>query len=194
MHDLILSPTRQIVGIEDPFLRLPDAPSYFDAAWRARSLLADAGGRPPIATRWRSSSTPPSNETRTNSTSTLVAFFQPFNGPSQQPRPGSRSRIGPNSPQSSHISCFRGCGSGEPTLRKSPIPARGRPVCRQGSRHGQTNDHGRGGSRGGRRRISDSRFLLGAPHSWWSVGDNELIGPHCPTDAGRICCHFMTAE
>ena len=24
---------------------------------------------------------------------------------------------------------------------------------------------------------------LGAPHSWWSVGDNELIGPHCPTDA-----------
>ena len=47
MHDLILSSTRQIVGIEDPFLRLPDAPSYFDAAWRARSLLADTGGRPP---------------------------------------------------------------------------------------------------------------------------------------------------
>ena len=47
MHDLILSPTRQIVGIEDQFLRLPDAPAYFDAAWRARSFLADAGGRPP---------------------------------------------------------------------------------------------------------------------------------------------------
>ena len=36
MHDLILSPTRRIVGIEDPFLQLPDAPAYFDAAWRAR--------------------------------------------------------------------------------------------------------------------------------------------------------------
>jgi CDP-diacylglycerol pyrophosphatase len=47
MHDLILSPTRQIVGIEDPFLQLSDAPAYFDAAWRARSFLADAGGRPP---------------------------------------------------------------------------------------------------------------------------------------------------
>ena len=47
MHDLILSPTRQIVGIDAQVLRLPNAPAYFDAAWRARSFLADAGGRPP---------------------------------------------------------------------------------------------------------------------------------------------------
>ena len=25
---------------------------------------------------------------------------------------------------------------------------------------------------------------LGAPHSWWSVGDNELVGPRCPIEAG----------
>jgi CDP-diacylglycerol pyrophosphatase len=44
-HDMILAPTREIVGIEDPFLQSPDAPNYFDAAWRARSLLNIPGGR-----------------------------------------------------------------------------------------------------------------------------------------------------
>ena len=46
-HDLILAPTRKIVGIEDPFLQSPEAPNYFDAAWGARSFLKGAGGRAP---------------------------------------------------------------------------------------------------------------------------------------------------
>jgi CDP-diacylglycerol pyrophosphatase len=47
VHDMILAPTRKIAGIEDPFLQSPEAPNYFDAAWRARSLLKDADGREP---------------------------------------------------------------------------------------------------------------------------------------------------
>jgi CDP-diacylglycerol pyrophosphatase len=46
-HDMILAPTLEIVGLEDPFLQSPYAPNYFDAAWRARSLLKGAGGRRP---------------------------------------------------------------------------------------------------------------------------------------------------
>jgi CDP-diacylglycerol pyrophosphatase len=46
-HDLIVAPTRKIVGIEDPFLRSAGAPNYFDAAWRARSFLKSADGRAP---------------------------------------------------------------------------------------------------------------------------------------------------
>jgi CDP-diacylglycerol pyrophosphatase len=46
-EDTILAPTRRIVGIEDPFLQSPQAPNYFDAAWRARAFLKDADGQAP---------------------------------------------------------------------------------------------------------------------------------------------------
>ena len=46
-HDLILAPTRRIVGIEDPFLQSPEAPNYFDAAWGARLFLEGADGQTP---------------------------------------------------------------------------------------------------------------------------------------------------
>jgi CDP-diacylglycerol pyrophosphatase len=45
--DTILTPTRRVSGIEDPWLRSPAAPNYFDAAWRARTLLEGPDGRPP---------------------------------------------------------------------------------------------------------------------------------------------------
>ncbi|RBP15632.1 CDP-diacylglycerol pyrophosphatase [Roseiarcus fermentans] len=45
--DLILSPTRQTVGIEDPFLQSDKAPNYFAAAWRARAFLKGPDGEPP---------------------------------------------------------------------------------------------------------------------------------------------------
>jgi CDP-diacylglycerol pyrophosphatase len=45
--DTILAPTRRIAGIEDPWLLSPSAPNYFEAAWRARTFVASAGGAPP---------------------------------------------------------------------------------------------------------------------------------------------------
>jgi len=45
--DTILSPTRKVSGIEDPWLRSPTAPNYFADAWRARTLLKGPDGRPP---------------------------------------------------------------------------------------------------------------------------------------------------
>ena len=47
LNELIVAPTREIVGIEDPFLQLAGAPNYFNAAWRARSFLRGADGRAP---------------------------------------------------------------------------------------------------------------------------------------------------
>ena len=46
-EDTILAPTRRIKGIEDPFLQSPEAPNYFDAAWRARTFLRGADGQAP---------------------------------------------------------------------------------------------------------------------------------------------------
>lgn len=37
--DTILSPTRRIVGMEDPWLRSDEAPNYFEDAWEARNWL-----------------------------------------------------------------------------------------------------------------------------------------------------------
>ena len=45
--DLILSPTHQSPGVEDPFLQSPEAPNYFAAAWAARSFLKGPDGNPP---------------------------------------------------------------------------------------------------------------------------------------------------
>ena len=44
----LLIPTARITGIEDPAVRAPDAPNYFEYAWRARVYTeADSGGTLP---------------------------------------------------------------------------------------------------------------------------------------------------
>jgi CDP-diacylglycerol pyrophosphatase len=44
--DLILAPTRRIVGVEDPSLEALDAPNYFEDAWNARRFLQRGLKRP----------------------------------------------------------------------------------------------------------------------------------------------------
>jgi CDP-diacylglycerol pyrophosphatase len=46
--DLILAPTRKIVGVEDSSLRNLEAPNYFEDAWNARAFLSD-GRQTPLA-------------------------------------------------------------------------------------------------------------------------------------------------
>ena len=41
--DTILSPTKKVVGIEDPWLRTLAAPNYFEDAWNARTFLPKYG-------------------------------------------------------------------------------------------------------------------------------------------------------
>ena len=62
--DLILSPTRKIVGVEDPSLQTLDAANYFEDAWNARTFLQGAPEEPlarddvVLAVNSRSSRTP----------------------------------------------------------------------------------------------------------------------------------------
>jgi CDP-diacylglycerol pyrophosphatase len=44
--DTILSPTKKIVGVEDPSLRALAAPNYFEDAWNARAFLSDPDQKP----------------------------------------------------------------------------------------------------------------------------------------------------
>ena len=45
--DLVLVPTRRVIGVEDPWLQSPNSPNYFDAAWRSRPYLKGPDGRSP---------------------------------------------------------------------------------------------------------------------------------------------------
>ena len=49
--DTILTPTRRIVGLEDPQLQAPGAPNYFALAWDARHWLPVADGASPAEDR-----------------------------------------------------------------------------------------------------------------------------------------------
>jgi CDP-diacylglycerol pyrophosphatase len=45
--DTILSPTRKVVGVEDPWLQSPEAPNYFAAALSARAFVTKPDGSAP---------------------------------------------------------------------------------------------------------------------------------------------------
>jgi CDP-diacylglycerol pyrophosphatase len=47
VSDLILAPTRPIIGVEDPSLQVLDAPNYFEDAWNSRRFLQGAAQKPP---------------------------------------------------------------------------------------------------------------------------------------------------
>ena len=46
LRDIVLAPTKQVVGIEDPWLRTAEAPNYFQDAWNARRVLQELRQRP----------------------------------------------------------------------------------------------------------------------------------------------------
>jgi CDP-diacylglycerol pyrophosphatase len=48
-RDIDLAPTKRVLGIEDHWLRMADAPSYFLDAWRARGFLGGGSGHGSIA-------------------------------------------------------------------------------------------------------------------------------------------------
>ena len=41
LRDIVLAPTRPVVGLEDPWLRTAAAPNYFQDAWSARRFLQE---------------------------------------------------------------------------------------------------------------------------------------------------------
>jgi CDP-diacylglycerol pyrophosphatase len=48
-RDIVLAPTKHILGIEGPWLRAAGAPNYFGDAWRARSFLSGGSGHGSLA-------------------------------------------------------------------------------------------------------------------------------------------------
>ena len=177
-EDTILAPTRRIKGIEDPFLQSPEAPNYFDAAWRARTFLKGAGRSGAGARRHRAV-----RELRDCQNS----------GPAPHPRglPRSLTRAARSRPmrRRSRWANGRRSGRSSPTRCSGPIASRERSLrtsIRFGSppRSSAARRMARATSTVvvvGARVEGDDQFLIlasyaKAPHAWWPVGADNLLG------------------
>jgi CDP-diacylglycerol pyrophosphatase len=181
LHDMILSPTREIVGLEDPFLQSPDAPNYFDAAWRARSLLKGAGGRQPGH-----------DEVALVVNSAVIRTQDQLHVHVGCLRPFVRRAIAaaaPHAPigeleQLSTIfphQTFWGWRVGGTDLAEvNPFRLAGEALAdKVGDLRKATI------MVAGVRVAGEDGFLIlatyaGAPHSWWAVGSDDLLDPRCP--------------
>ena len=183
MHDMILSPTRQIVGVEDPFLRTTEAPNYFAAAWRARSLLVDPGGRPPkrdaVALVVNSALNRTQDQLHIHIGCLLPPVQRAIAAAAPQVPAGDWKQITAVVP---HIVFWGMRVPGMDLADVEPFRLVAKAFADKARDEGRltivvTAVHVQG----------EDGFLilasyLGAPHSWWSVGDNELIGARCPIE------------
>ncbi len=185
-NDLILSPTRRSVGVEDPFHQTPEAPNYFAQAWAARGMIATTNGRPPA-----------------RSQIALVANSRIVRGEDQL-----HIHLGCLVPQARHaladaapglpIGAWRMIG---PVVPHQPIWA-----LRVGSADLAGVEPFRLVSDEFGRAVRDRSDLMisvvgatvdgqddflilvsyvGVPHSWWPFGSLDLIDPHCRGEGGE---------
>ena len=160
LHDTILAPTRKIVGIEDPFLQSPEAPNYFDAAWRARSFLKGPDGQGARARCGR-----PHRQLRCCQGSGSAPHSPGLPGSGRKARAcGGRARRSDRrmDPDRRRYPAYGVLGdphSGDRPPGKLPVSARRRSSPRRGREPAGLDDHGRRRSRRRRRPIPDPRVL-----------------------------------
>jgi CDP-diacylglycerol pyrophosphatase len=177
LEDTVLAPTRRIKGIEDPFLRSPEAPNYFDAAWRARTFLKSADGQAPerdaIALFVNSANVRTQDQLHIH-VGCLVPFARATLAAAAPKVPmGEWAQIGPVVP---HTMFWGYRIPGDDLANVNPFRLAAEAVA------GKTKDPGDltvvvVGVRVDR----EDQFLIlasyaKAPHAWWPVGADNLLG------------------
>jgi CDP-diacylglycerol pyrophosphatase len=181
LEDTVLAPTRRITGIEDPFLQSPEAPNYFDAAWRARTFLKDAEGQAPerneIALFVNSAVVRTQDQLHIHVGCLLPYARRTLAAAAPKVPMGGWAQIGPVVP---HTMFWAYRIPGTDLANVEPFRLAAEAFA------GKTK------SRGeltivvvGVRVESDDEFLIlasyaKAPHAWWPVGADDLLDSACP--------------
>jgi CDP-diacylglycerol pyrophosphatase len=176
MEDMVLAPTRRIKGIEDPFLQSPEAPNYFDAAWRARTFLKDADGQTPerdaIALFVNSAIVRTQDQLHIHVGCLLPYARRTLAAAAPRVPMGEWAQIGPVVP---HTMFWAYRIPGTDLANVNPFQLAAEAVA------GKTKDPGDlTVVVVGARVEGDDQFLIlasyaKAPHAWWPVGDGNLL-------------------
>ncbi len=184
--DTILSPTRQISGVEDPFLQAPEAPNYFDAAWRARTFLKDPNGRAPdrdaVALFVNAAAQRTQDQLHIHMGCLVPYARRTLAAAAPKVPMGAWAQIGAVVP---HTMFWAYRIPGTDLASVNPFRLAAEEVA--------------GKSRGpgdlavavaGVRVDNQDQFLIlasyaKAPHAWWPVGDGNLLDSSCPAESRR---------
>jgi CDP-diacylglycerol pyrophosphatase len=186
LNDTVLAPTRRITGIEDPFLRSPEAPNYFDAAWRARTFLKDANGQAPardeVALFVNSAVVRTQDQLHIH-----VGCLRPYARrvlAAAAPRMpmGEWTQIGPVVP---HTMFWGYRIPGTELARVNPFRLASEELGEKANGPGDLTVVVVGA-----RVEGDDQFLIlasysKAPHAWWPVGADNLLASGCPAAPAR---------
>ncbi len=177
LEDTVLAPTRRIKGIEDPFLQSPEAPNYFDAAWRARTFLKDSDGQAPereaIALFVNSAIVRTQDQLHIHVGCLRPTARRTLTAAAPKVPMGEWAQIGPVVPHTMFWA-YRIPGTDLPNV--NPFRLAAEVVA------GKTKDPGDlTVVVVGARVDGDDQFLIlasyaKAPHAWWPVGDGNLLG------------------
>jgi CDP-diacylglycerol pyrophosphatase len=184
--DTILAPTRRITGIEDPFLQSPEAPNYFDAAWRARTFLNGADGEAPerdaIALMVNSAVARRQDQLHIHVGCLLPYARRALAIAAPKVPIGEWAQIGPVVPHTMFWG-YRIGGTDLPNV--DPFRLAAEAVAGKTKGPGDLTI-----VVAGVRVESDDEFLIlasyaKAPHAWWPVGSDDLLDSACPAGPRR---------
>jgi CDP-diacylglycerol pyrophosphatase len=179
-YDMILAPTRRIVGIEDPFLQSPGAPNYFDGAWRARSFLKGADGRAPerdaIAVAVNSAVVRDQDQLHIHVGCLLPSARSAISAAAAKVPIGEWARVGAVIP---HTTFWGTRIQGTDLSGVEPFRLAAAALADKVGRRGDLMI-----AVAGVRVANDDEFLIlasyaKAPGAWWPVGAENLLDPNC---------------
>jgi CDP-diacylglycerol pyrophosphatase len=184
--DTIVVPTRRITGVEDPFLRSPEAPNYFDAAWRARAFLKGPNGRAPereAVALFVNTATQRTQDQLHIHVGCLVPYARRTLAAAAPKVPiGAWAQIGPVVP---HTMFWAYRIPGTDLASVNPFRLAAEEFAGKSKGPGDLAV-----AVAGVRVDNDDQFLIlasyaKAPHAWWPVGDGNLLESSCPTGSLR---------
>jgi CDP-diacylglycerol pyrophosphatase len=184
--DTILSPTRRITGVEDPFLQAPGAPNYFDAAWRARTFLKGKDGRAPerdaVALFVNSAVVRTQDQLHIHVGCLLPYARRTLAAAAPTIPMGEWRQIGPIVP---HTMFWGYRIPGTDLANVNPFRLAAEALVGKTTGPGDLTV----GVAGVRVDSGDEFLILAsyakAPHAWWPVGDGNLLDSACPAGSRR---------